>query len=143
MFSNFIVPVLLVALAVLVLLVLASGIRFIPNNRIGIVEKRFGKHSVRGGFIALQGEAGYQPDVLRGGIHYLVPFQYAVHIVPLVTIPQGKIGYLFARDARVERHASAGLQRKRQRFSGRGRFLEKRRSARPATADSSRRYVRH
>jgi uncharacterized membrane protein YqiK len=85
-------------IALLVLVVIASGIRFIPNNRIGIVEKRFGQRSVRGGFIALNGEAGYQPDVLRGGLHYLIPFQYNVHIAPLVTIPQGKIGYIFARD---------------------------------------------
>jgi uncharacterized membrane protein YqiK len=82
----------------IVLLILASGIRFIPNNRIGIVEKRFGQRSVRGGFIALHGEAGYQPEVLRGGLHYLIPIQYVVHIAPLVTIPQGKIGYVFARD---------------------------------------------
>ena len=54
-------------LILVLLLILASGIRFIPNNRIGIVEKRFGHRSVRGGFIALKGEAGYQPDVLRGG----------------------------------------------------------------------------
>lgn len=89
----------LLAIVVLVaLLILASGIRFIPNNRIGIVEKRFGQRSVKGGFIALQGEAGFQPDVLRGGLHYLMPFQYIVHIASLVTIPQGKIGYVFARD---------------------------------------------
>ena len=54
--------------------------------------------SVKGGFIALKGEAGYQPDVLRGGLHFLMPIQYIVHIAPLVTIPQGKIGYIFARD---------------------------------------------
>lgn len=89
---------LIAAVIILALLVLLSGIRFIPNNRIGIVEKRFGSRSVRGGFIALKGEAGYQPEVLRGGIHYLMPFQYSVHIAPLVTIPQGKIGYIFARD---------------------------------------------
>jgi uncharacterized membrane protein YqiK len=75
-----------------------SGIRFIPNSRIGIVEKRFGQRSVKGGFIALHGEAGYQPDVLRGGLHFLMPIQFVVHIAPLVTIPQGKIGYIFSRD---------------------------------------------
>ena len=90
--------ILYILLAILVVIILLSGIRFIPNNRIGIVEKRFGRRSVRGGFIALHGEAGYQPDVLRGGLHYLVPVQYVVHIAPLVTIAQGKIGYLFARD---------------------------------------------
>ena len=72
----------------LVLLVFLSGIRVIPNTRIGIVEKRFSpKGSVKTGFIALSGEAGFQPHVLRGGIHYLTPFQYVVHTAPLVTIP--------------------------------------------------------
>src|SRR5512146_1380470 len=97
MAGQFLIGLIAIVLLV-ILLVLASGIRFIPNNRIGIVEKRFGQRSVKGGFIALNGEAGYQPDVLRGGVHYLVPFQYVVHIAPLVTIPQGKIGYVFARD---------------------------------------------
>jgi uncharacterized membrane protein YqiK len=77
------------------------GIRFIPNNRIGLVEKRFsGRGSIKSGFIALHGEAGFQPKVLRGGLHYLIPIQYVVHMMPLVTIPQGKIGYVFARDGR-------------------------------------------
>lgn len=80
---------------------LSTWIRFIPNNRVGIVEKRFGgRGSLRAGFIALNGEAGFQPQVLRGGIHMLTPFQYSVHIVPLVTIPQGKMGYVFARDGK-------------------------------------------
>ena len=90
--------ILWIALAIVFLLIMITGIRFIPNNRIGIVEKRFGRKSVKGNFIALKGEAGYQPDVLRGGLHYLMPIQYRVHVVPLVTIPQGKIGYVFARD---------------------------------------------
>lgn len=84
----------------IIILVLLSGIRFIPNNRIGLVEKRFGASSVKSGLIALKGEAGYQPQVLRGGLHYLMPVQYVVHVMPLVTISQGKIGYIFARDGR-------------------------------------------
>ena len=81
--------------------VILSGIRFIPNNRIGIIEKRFsGRGSVKSGFIAQHGEAGYQPQVLRGGLHYLMPIQYVVHSMPLVTISQGKIGYVFARDGK-------------------------------------------
>jgi uncharacterized membrane protein YqiK len=89
-------------LAGVVLLVLLSGIRYIPNTRIGIVEKRFSpKGSVKSGFIALNGEAGFQPKVLRGGLHYLMPIQYVVRLAPLVTIPQGKIGYIFARDGKL------------------------------------------
>src|SRR5574339_299630 len=94
----------LFGLAVLAIaaLILLSGIRVIPNTRIGIVEKRFSfSGSVKSGFIALNGEAGFQPKVLRGGLHYLMPIQYVVRMAPLVTIPQGKIGYIFARDGKL------------------------------------------
>ncbi len=75
-----------------------TGIRFIPNNRVGIIEKRFGLRTLKSGLIAMNGETGFQPQVLRGGLHYLMPVQYAVHMAPLVTITQGKVGYIFARD---------------------------------------------
>ncbi len=90
--------IILIVVVIAIVWFILSGIRFIPNNRIGIVEKAFGQRSVTSGFIALKGEAGYQPEVLRGGLHYLIPLQYNVHIAPLVTITQGKIGYIFARD---------------------------------------------
>ena len=99
--TGFFIAAGLILVGLLLLLVL-SGIRYIPNTRIGIVEKRFSpKGSVKSGFIALNGEAGFQPKVLRGGLHYLMPVQYVVRIAPLVTIPQGKIGYIFARDGKL------------------------------------------
>src|SRR5215470_14936024 len=87
---------------ILLILLILSGIRVIPNTRIGIVEKRFSftKGSLKSGLIALNGEAGFQPYILRGGLHYLIPIQYVVHMAPLVTIPQGKIGYIFSRDGK-------------------------------------------
>ena len=91
-----------VVVALVAALVFASGvIRYIGNNRVAIVEKLWsGRGSLKGGIIALRGEAGFQPEVLRGGLHLFFPFQYRLHIQPLVTIPQGRIGYLFARDGR-------------------------------------------
>src|SRR5262245_53839628 len=84
---------------ILLLIFISGFLRYIPNNRVGLVEKLVsGRGSVKSGFIALRGEAGFQPDVLRGGWHLFIPFQYRIHSVPLVTIPQGKIGYVFARD---------------------------------------------
>ncbi|MBU6268960.1 MAG: flotillin family protein [Sphingomonadales bacterium] len=72
---------------------------YVGNNRVAIVEKLWsGSGSVQSGLIALKGEAGYQPDVLRGGFHFFFPYQFQVHSQPLVTIPQGQIGYVFARD---------------------------------------------
>ena len=75
------------------------GFRIIRNDRVAIVEKWWSpKGSLKDAIIALGGQAGYQPDVLRGGIHFRTPLMYRVHIMPLVTITQGKIGYVFARD---------------------------------------------
>ncbi len=95
-------PIVGVIIAVVVALVLirASGaIRYIANNRVAVVEKLWsGSGSIRSGIIALHGEAGFQPAVLRGGIHVFMPFQYRLHVHSLVTIPQGRIGYVFARD---------------------------------------------
>jgi uncharacterized membrane protein YqiK len=91
------IPIWLIVLG-LVFLFFLAGVRFIPNNRIGLIEKRFARGSVKSGLIALNGEAGYQPKVLRGGLHWRMPIQYVVHQMPLVTITQGKIGYIFARD---------------------------------------------
>ena len=93
------VNVALLGLGVVILIVILKALVYIPNNRVGILEKLIsGKGSVRSGLIALNKEAGFQPDLLRGGWHFLKPFQYRVHKMPLVTIPQGEIGYIFARD---------------------------------------------
>jgi uncharacterized membrane protein YqiK len=92
-----------VGVSVVVLLLLtyiSNAIVYIPNDRVGVVERLWGAPSLTHGLIALNGEVGYQPQVVRGGIHYFFPFQYRVHKVDLVTIPQGEIGYIFARDGR-------------------------------------------
>jgi uncharacterized membrane protein YqiK len=84
------------------LLLLYSSVVYVPNNRVGILERLWaGKGSVAHGIIALNGEAGYAPDLLRGGFHVMFPFQYRVHKTNLVTVPQGEIGYVFARDGKT------------------------------------------
>lgn len=78
---------------------LSNIFRYIPNNQVGVVEKLWsGKGSIENGFIALNGEAGFEPEILRGGIHVFFPFQYRIHKSDLVTVGQGKIAYVFARD---------------------------------------------
>jgi uncharacterized membrane protein YqiK len=82
-----------------VLIRVAKIISYIPNNQVGIVEKLWaGRGSVKSGFIALNGEAGYQPEILRGGLHFFLPFTYRIHKSDLVTVGQGTIAYIFARD---------------------------------------------
>ena len=78
---------------------ITGAVRYIPNDRIGVVEKLWsGSGSVKQGLLALAGEAGFQPDLRRGGFHFFAPLQYRVHICPMVSVTQGKIGYVFARD---------------------------------------------
>ncbi len=77
------------------------GIRVIPNDKIAVVEKWWSpKGALDEKIIALNGEAGYQPELLRGGIHILSPLMYKVHKCSLVTIPQGEIAYVFSRDGK-------------------------------------------
>jgi uncharacterized membrane protein YqiK len=77
------------------------GVRYIPHTKVGIVEKLWAsKGSLsEGRIVAAEGEAGYQTDILRGGVHALYfPWQYRIHREPLVSIPEGKIGYVYSRD---------------------------------------------
>lgn len=83
----------------LILIRISGFIRYIPNSSAGVTERLWSaKGSVKGGFMALNGEAGYQPEILRGGLHFFMPFTYRVHKIPLVTIGQNTLGYVFSRD---------------------------------------------
>ncbi len=95
---EILIPVVSVLVGLFIILKLI-GLRIIPNNKIAIIEKWWSqKGSLNEQIIALNGEAGFQPEIIRGGIHFLSPLMYKVHICPLVTVPQGQIAYVFARD---------------------------------------------
>ncbi|WBW95155.1 SPFH domain-containing protein [Oceanirhabdus sp. W0125-5] len=86
---------------VLAIILWGIGVRVIPNDKIAVVEKWWSpKGALDEKIIALNGEAGYQPELLRGGIHLLTPLMYKIHKCSLVTIPQGEIAYVFARDGK-------------------------------------------
>lgn len=90
----------LVVLAFFYLLIFKIlGLRVISSNEVAVVEKWWSpKGSLKDSIIALNGEAGYAPGLLRGGIHFKSVLMYKIHKYPLITIPQGQIAYLFARD---------------------------------------------
>ncbi len=85
----------------ILLLIAWLTVRYIPNQQAAVVEKLWSNRGSvpEGSILALDGEAGFQADLLRGGLHFgLWRWQYRLHKIPLVTIPQGKIGYVYARD---------------------------------------------
>jgi uncharacterized membrane protein YqiK len=90
-----------VLVAVIGALFLFCGLRYIPNDRVGVVEKLWSPTGSlgEGRLISTEGKAGYQARLLRGGVHAgYWRWQYSIHILPLVTVKQGRIAYVFARD---------------------------------------------
>ncbi len=108
--NSALVPVLALAVALVVLafsyrlLIRILGMVIVPNNGVGIVTKKFGLGGKKanlpdGKIIALNNEAGIQADTLAPGLHFwLWPWQYSVSVVGFITIEEGKIGVVEARD---------------------------------------------
>jgi uncharacterized membrane protein YqiK len=82
------------------------GVIIIPEDSIGIVNKKFvllgSNRTLPGGaIIALHGEAGLQADALAPGLHFgYWPWQYAITLREFVTIGEGYIGIVEARDGK-------------------------------------------
>jgi uncharacterized membrane protein YqiK len=77
------------------------GLRFIPHNKVGVIEKLWsrGGSLADGRIIAAADEAGFQARLLRGGLHlFYFPWQYRIHKQPLVVVAESRIGYVYARD---------------------------------------------
>lgn len=95
------ITLLVVVVAVTLYLPRLLGVMYIPHTRVGLIEKLWSARGSlsEGKIIATGGEAGMQSRVLRGGLHFgLFPWQYRIHKVPLVTVSEGRIGYVYAKD---------------------------------------------
>lgn len=98
----------LVVLAISYKLVLrVFGVVIIPQDSIGIVNKKFvvlGRNRTLpdGAILALHGEAGFQADTLAPGVHFwLWPWQYLVDRQKFITVREGSVGIVEARDGRA------------------------------------------
>jgi uncharacterized membrane protein YqiK len=80
------------------------GIVFIPEDKIGLVTKKFvlfGEHRELpdGRIIATKGEAGFQAQTLPPGVYFWKwIWQYEIKLQSLTIIPNGEIGLLVAKD---------------------------------------------
>jgi uncharacterized membrane protein YqiK len=104
------------------------GIAYIPHTQVGIIEKIWSRKGslCEGQIIARNGEAGYQAKFLRGGIHFgLYPWQYRIHKEPLVSVAEGKMAYVYARDGvPLEPIQTLGRTVDSNHFQDAVRFLE-------------------
>lgn len=82
------------------------GVVMIPEDSIGVVNKKFvtvGKNRTLpdGTLVALNGEAGIQADPLAPGVHFwLWPWQYQISIQKFITVAEGHVGIVEARDGK-------------------------------------------
>ena len=79
------------------------GLVIVPEDRIGLVTKKFklvGRQALpEGRIIATGGEAGFQAQTLAPGVYFRKWFwQYNITFQPFTVIPTGKIGLVLARD---------------------------------------------
>jgi uncharacterized membrane protein YqiK len=80
------------------------GMVIVPENRIGLVTKKFvlfgaNKSLPDGRIIATKGEAGFQAQTLAPGLYWgMWPWQYGVDMQAFTVIPEGKIGLVLAND---------------------------------------------
>ena len=80
------------------------GMVIVPENRIGLVTKKFvlfgsNRSLPDGRIVATQGEAGFQAQTLAPGLFWFMwPWQYSVDMVPFTVVPEGKIGLILSKD---------------------------------------------
>ncbi|MES2396113.1 MAG: flotillin family protein, partial [Bacteroidota bacterium] len=97
------VPIIMILLYKIILRIL-FGMVIIPEDRIGLVTKKFVlfgefKEMPDNRIIATNGEAGFQAKTLAPGLYFgKWVWQYEIILQPFVIVPQGKIVLILAKD---------------------------------------------
>lgn len=82
----------------LILIVISTAI-YVEDDQAGVVVVKFGADLPTGQIIATKGEKGPQASVLPPGWHFgYWPWQYELKTVDNITIPQGAVGVVEAKD---------------------------------------------
>lgn len=106
------------------------GMVIVPENRIGLVTKKFvlfgaNRSLPDGRIIATKGEAGFQAKTLAPGLYWgMWPWQYGVNMQPFLVIPEGNIGLILANDgAEIPTGAILGRRVESDNFQDAESFL--------------------
>lgn len=84
-------------IALFLLLVVLGSFTSIGPSEVGLVTKRIGKKLEGGQLVALNGEAGYQADLLMPGLRFKVWPVYKVRRFPWVQVPPNQIGLVIGQ----------------------------------------------
>jgi uncharacterized membrane protein YqiK len=107
------------------------GMVIVPENRLGLVTKKFvlfgaNKELPDGRIIATKGEAGFQAKTLAPGLYWgMWPWQFGVDMQPFTIIPEGKIGLILSNDgAEIPTGAILGRKVESDNFQDAEKFLD-------------------
>jgi uncharacterized membrane protein YqiK len=98
------IPIVILLVAMYRFVFQLLGIVIVPEDKIGLVTKKFvlfgdKRELPAGRIIAVEGEAGYQAQPLPPGIHFWKwLWQFDITLQPLMIIPSGQIGLIVAKD---------------------------------------------
>ncbi|HFL3653838.1 TPA: SPFH domain-containing protein [Clostridioides difficile] len=97
------IAILLIKVLIFCIFILALinllGITVVKGNEFIILERRFSKYKTTE-LIALNGEAGFEGDVLRAGFYFKSRLLYRIYKFPLIEIKPGEIAYVFAKSGK-------------------------------------------
>ena len=126
--------VLLILLCLLlykVILRVLFGMVIVPEDKIGLVTKKFvllgaNRELPDGRIVATKGEAGFQARTLAPGLYFgKWPWQYSVTMEAFTVIPEGKIGLVLAKDGvEIPTGNILGQRVECDNFQDASRFLE-------------------
>jgi uncharacterized membrane protein YqiK len=107
------------------------GMVVVPENKIGLVTKKFvlvgaNRELPAGRIIATKGEAGFQGQTLAPGLYWRMwPWQFAVSMQPFTVIPEGNIGLILSNDgAEIPTGAILGRKVDSDNFQDAKKFLD-------------------
>ena len=83
--------------AMVLLVILIRSFHQIGADEVGLVLKRIGRELKGDNPIALNGEAGYQAELLKPGLRFRLWPIYSVDKHPWVQVPPGQIGLVIAQ----------------------------------------------
>jgi uncharacterized membrane protein YqiK len=98
-----VIPVIVLLLMYKFVLRVFFGMVIVPDNRIGLVIKKFtlsgNTRLPDGRIIATNGEAGMQAKALAPGLYWRMwPWQFTINMEAFTIIEQGKLGLIKAKD---------------------------------------------
>jgi uncharacterized membrane protein YqiK len=99
MMSDIVIIFTIMAISIVVIFTLLSGLQMVRHNQVGILTRKLGSQPLpQGHIIARDAEVGIQAEVLRPGLYWRVPFVWRIERVSVTIIEPNEVGIVESID---------------------------------------------